>query len=163
MPIPTQYFAEMLGPAVKPFERINFSSHIQKGEAITEPFKDTVYDATENNLPPNAILAEKQEILNGEANHAKYLWVIDQNGLVIIPEQIPNPEAGRGVVCHTNLTGGNPAMQGGELWFDTEGVVYLNNKSGRYGINITLKQREAVLAYFRFVGYENVVQLMPAR
>lgn len=159
MPLPTKLQIENLGPNVMPFERrANSQSKIQEGESITELFQNAVYDATEDSLPSNVILSEKLDILNGNANKAKYLWIIDESGLRIIPEQTVNPHAGRKVVCHTNLTGGELALQGGELWFDTQGYVYINNNSGRYGAS-TFKHREAILDYFRFVGYENIFQL----
>ena len=161
MPLPNKLQIENLGPNVMPFERrANLQFKVQEGEALTEIFQTVVYDATEDSLPSNVILADKLSILNGGADDAKYLWIIDENGLKIIPEQTANPFAGRKVVCHTNLTGGQLALQGGELWFDAEGHVYLNNKSGRYGAT-TLKHREAVLDYFQFVGYKNVLQLKP--
>ena len=69
----------------------------------------------------------------------------------------PNPAAERGNVCHTNITGGMPALQGGELWFGEDGNVYINNASGRYGANSIL-QEEAVIEYFNLLGYD-VVQL----
>jgi hypothetical protein len=160
MPLPTKLQIENLGPNVMPFERRgNPQFKIQDGEAITELFQNAVYDATEDSLPLNVILVDKLNILNGDANDAKYLWIINESGLRIILEQTVNPHAGRKVVCHTNLTGGELALQGGELWFDMQGHVYLNNKSGRYGAS-TLKHREAILDYFRFVGYGNVFQLL---
>ena len=159
MPLPTEIQIENLGPNVMPFERrANLQFKVQEGEALTELFQAAVYDATENGLPSNVKLADKLDILNGKADDAKYLWIINESGLKIIPEQTSNPFAGRKVVCHTNLTGGQLALQGGESWFDAEEHVYVNNKSGRYGAT-TLKHREAVLDYFQFVGYKNVSQL----
>jgi hypothetical protein len=80
----------------------------------------------------------------------------------IILESIPNPEAQKkGVVCHTNITGGKPALQGGELWFGDDDKVYLNHYSGRYGA-ITVEHRQAVLAYFTSLGI-TVVPLVGSR
>ena len=47
-------------------------------------------------------------------------------------------------------------MQGGELWFGTDGVVYINYSSGRYGA-FTDEHRQTVLDYFYYVEYEKVV------
>jgi hypothetical protein len=158
MPKPTELHFINLGPLVKPFERTNFKSKILEGEDLIQPFISQTYNATENSLPENVLFSDKDKILSGNAESSKYLWIIDEDGLIIIPEQTQNELAGRQVVCHTNITGGKPALQGGELWFDKEGTIYINNKSGRYGAS-TLNQREAILDYFRFVGYKNIVQL----
>ena len=46
-----------------------------------------------------------------------FLWVIDATGLKIILESTPNPRSDRGCVCHTNITNGGKAIQGGEIFF----------------------------------------------
>lgn len=158
MPKPTIEQLQNLGESVGPFERTNFKRKVLKGEDLKEEFARFVYDATDNDYPSNRLKASAEDIMEGKAENQKYLWIINKDGLFIIPEQTKNSDAGRGVVCHTNLTGGGAANQGGELWFDNDGMVYINNKSGRYGAT-TLSQRNAVIDYFQFVGYENVKQL----
>lgn len=158
MPKPTPDQLNNLGELVQPFERTGFKRKVLEGEALKIPFLPSIYDATDNNYPENVLRAAPQNILNGEAELAKYLWIISTDGLVIIPEQTPNQNAARGVVCHTNLTEGKAAIQGGELWFGEDDVVYINNKSGRYGAT-TLKEREAILEYFQSVGYKNIEQI----
>ncbi|MEA5403189.1 hypothetical protein VB776_09710 [Arcicella sp. DC2W] len=147
-----------MGPTVEPFERVDFKRKVLEGEDLTAPFEHLVYDATENSFPSDVILAEANDIINENAKEATYLWVIDNEGLRIIPENTPNEKSSRKVVCHTNLTGGKNALQGGELWFGKDNHVYVNNKSGRYGCS-TIKQREAIIEYFKCVGYKNVIQL----
>lgn len=158
MPKSTPQQLEALGPLVLPFERTDFKRKILIGEDLKDTFLPFIYDATENSYPENVRKASPNEILEDNAEESKYLWIIEEKGILIIPEQTANSSAERGVVCHTNLTGGKPALQGGELWFGTDGIVYINNKSGRYGAN-TLAQLEAILTYFRYVGYTNVKQL----
>ena len=159
MPKPTESQLYKLGNLVQPFERTGFKRKILAGEDLKEPFDSFIYDATNNHYPNNVLLSNPEEVMVGKAENTKYLWIIDQNGLFIIPEQTANSFTVRGVVCHTNLTGGGSAIQGGELWFGTDGVVYINNKSGRYGAT-TLEERYTILDYFGFVGYKNVQQLI---
>lgn len=159
MPKPTPQQLKRLGPLVLPFERTDFKRKVLYGEDIKETFLSFIYDATDNSYPENVKKVLPNKIIEGDAEDGKYLWIIEEKGLFIIPEQTTNRLAERGVVCHTNLTSGKLAFQGGELWFGTDEFVYINNKSGRYGAN-TLAQREAILEYFRYVGYQNVKQLI---
>lgn len=56
---------------------------------------------TENSLPPNVVLT------NGDPDsNNRYLRIIDTDGLFIILESTANPNSSRGIVCHTNITGG---------------------------------------------------------
>lgn len=158
MPKPTIEQLQNLGEAVEPFERTNFKRKVLQGEAIREEFISQIYDATEDGYPNEVKRVSFAEIEDGQVNDSKYLWVIDENRLTIILENTPNEIAERGCVCHTNLTEGRKAIQGGELWFGQDNEVYINNKSGRYGAT-TLSQRNAAIDYFWFVGYKNVKQL----
>lgn len=146
---------ERLGPSVLPFERRQFSSKIAVGEDIL--FADETIDGNAGVRPIDAPLLSVETILNSQPVAGKYLWIIDYQGLKLLPEATPNPYAARQMVCHTNITGGRAALQGGELWFGDDGKVYINNKSGRYGAN-TIVQQTAVLDYFRSLSYD-VVQL----
>ena len=65
---------------------------------------------------------------NGENCH---LWVIDQRGRPCISEA-PLARLGKGNLHHTNLTGGEEASIGGEVWFDEMPRIYLSGSSGRY-------------------------------
>ncbi|MBO0931169.1 hypothetical protein [Fibrella aquatilis] len=119
-------------------------------------FDDFIFDATDGGKPSETIVTPVDEI-KYERSVGRYLWVIDRYGLKLILEATPNNALARGIVCHTNITGGEPALQGGELWFGDDGKVYINNKSGRYG-SATPVQDAAVFDYFVSLGYD-VVQL----
>jgi len=151
-----------LGLNKRPFEGVpaGINTKIEEGEDITDVFAEYVFHPRlgEDLIPPNVVSAKPEDILSQNLPVIKpltYLWIIDDNGLHIILEQTKNPKARRGVVCHTNITGGAPARQGGELWFGTDGRVYINNKSGRYGgVHIPESQKQAVRDYFESFGYE---------
>ena len=145
----TQQQIDALGPEVLPFERENFRRPVEKGEAIL--FNTLIYDVSRMGKPVNVVRVSS-EIALQQSRIGRYLWIIDKDGLKILFEATPNPEAKRGVVCHTNITGGQSALQGGELWFGDADKVYLNYQSGRYGPN-QISQRQAVLAYFNSLGF----------
>ena len=65
------------------------------------------------------------------------------------------PPLASGKVKHTNLTGGQPASCGGELWFEAPYAkrLYVNGCSGRYGPQ-TAQQLEDAISVFRGLGYE---------
>ncbi|WP_375443896.1 hypothetical protein [uncultured Fibrella sp.] len=129
---------------------------ISVGEDIL--FDAETFNATNGGKPPNCVVISSATVFQ-QSKDGLYLWVIDQNGLRILLEATPNPIAKRGVVCHTNITGGALALQGGELWFGDDDKVYINYSSGRYGA-LTAVQEEAVIDYFTSLGYD-VVQLGP--
>ena len=81
-----------------------------------------------------------------------YLWVIDLSGIPYILEYAL-PELGGNPPKHTNLTGGNPASTGGELWFHTESSLFLSGKSGRYGPRDEQQLADAVTV-FEDYGYD---------
>jgi hypothetical protein len=138
-----------LGPAVLPYERGVANKPIGSGEDIL--FLDHIMSLNTGVIPAGCLRCEMLQPMELPANR-KYLWIIDHKGLRIILEATPNPLADRRCVCHTNITGGASALQGGELWFDTSDQIHLNYKSGRYG-DPTPDQQQAVLDYFRQVGF----------
>lgn len=157
-----------MGPPVEPFERNDWNKRrIGVGETITVDFLNQIYTAQKGEYPPNLITINSEVIPNeynkrskGAMKAAKYIWVIDNNGLRMMLDSVPNPQAterNEANVCHTNITGGKKALQGGELWFDENGTVYINNLSGRYGA-INEQQERAVFDYFSLY-YPKVVQL----
>jgi hypothetical protein len=143
-----------LGSPVSPFERRGFKKSIEAGEDII--FVDDIITIGDRHIPKGCLRCDLSAPIYTPDDH-KYLWIIDQKGLRVILERTSNPDAVRGYVCHTNITGGGKALQGGELWFDFSGTIYLNYKSGRYGAN-SEEHREAVLEYFQRLGF-TVVQL----
>ena len=66
-------------------------------------------------MPPGAI---------GQGSK-RYLWVIDRSGIPYIIEQ-PLPDIDNGLPKHTNLTGGEGAYLGGELWFTDNSSLFLS-------------------------------------
>lgn len=79
----------------------------------------------------------------------KYLWLIMDQEVRVIEENIqPIPK-------HTNLSGGENAYCGGEVWFTTPNHIYFNGGSGRYTPRSKeeLENIETALQYF---GYDVV-------
>lgn len=85
---------------------------------------------------------------------ATYLWVIDGTGIKVIIER-PNDALNGGLPKHSNLTGGLPAFLGGEIWFASEGKLYISGGSGRYP-PIDASQLEEVATILRAAGYQVV-------
>ena len=69
--------------------------------------------------------------LSGECGSNRYLWIIDRRGIPYIIER-PLPYLGGVEPKHTNLTGGEDAYLGGELWFSDSSSLFLSGGSGRY-------------------------------
>lgn len=151
----TEEQIDKLGPEILPFERRErgFKGIIKEGEAI--PFDDFIHNVTVSGPPKDIFIVLFVDILNNSPLSGKYLWIIDKAGFKILLEATPNAEAERRMICHTNITGGMPALQGGELWFGDDGRVYINNKSGRYGAHTTV-QEDAVIAYFVSLGLDAI-------
>ncbi len=153
---PNQLQKRQLGPLVRPFERHNRLQPEQKrtlklGEG--ELFSVAIYDATEDGRPDRVITTK----LSDRDSANKYIWVITPNGLFIAYEATPgHPNRFRTGLCHSNLTGGKRAYQGGELWFIEGDVIVINFYSGRYGAE-NKTQEDAVLLYFQSVGYQTVL------
>jgi len=171
MAAPTAQQIQNLGPATMPFGRSKTKTidSLQRGaEDILYTIENGVYDATNNDEPNDIekITVEELEFVQEKPNEIvvkKYLWVIRQNDLRIIPERTPNLKRTRKqIVCHTNLTGESEALQGGELYFCVNGNLYINNSSDRFGCReddaLYATHREAVLVYFRSI-YQNVFYL----
>lgn len=125
------------------------------------------YDASDNKYPEGIIFANSIDEIIDEKKLASqkrfdeikdrrtYLWVIDEERILIAPEATP-ATSDRGVICHTNITGNTKARIGGELWFlkkeGGEYEVHLNFASGRYGTEDDLTW-EKVYQLFDCVGY----------
>ena len=81
-----------------------------------------------------------------------HLWVIDERGRPCI-SQTPLKRLGDGKLHHTNLTGGEKASVGGEVWFGDLPLIYLSGSSGRYPPEKPA-HLEAAEYLFRAVGFE---------
>ena len=126
------------------------------------------YDASDNKYPENYFYAtDIQEIVNEKDSSQKhdysnipvrnmYLWVLKDNQIRMIREATV-VECKRGHASHPNLTGGEDAIIGGELWFlkkeTGETEVHLNLDSGRYTARDVPSQFPQVQALFECVGY----------
>lgn len=60
-----------------------------------------------------------------------YIWVIDSSGIPYVIE-LPMPILGNKEPKHTNLTSGERAYVGGQLWFHSEHCMYVSGGSGRF-------------------------------
>ena len=148
---PKPNLLDRLRPAVLPFARYNIKNPNNKklvaiGEAIS--FEDQLVHV--NKDEPKTVIITTLDNLSMES---RYLWIIDEFGnLSIILETTSNPEAARKCVCHSNMTGGREALQGGEVWFLSPKSIVLNFRSGRYGAE-TPDHEKAVVEYWEFFDF----------
>lgn len=152
---PTRSQKRKLGPLVAPFERhnrIHPEKKRQMGPGEDQLVSWAIYDASEDGLPGDVQLTDHAVI--DETN--KYIWVITTAGLFMVFESTKGPNRNRSGLCHSNITGGKKAYQGGELWFLRDNSVVINFYSGRYGAENKIQER-AVVDYFHSVGYETVL------
>ena len=85
----------------------------------------------------------------------RYLWVIDSNGVPYIREMsIPALEGNTdNLPKHTNLTGGETAYVGGELWYRSCIDLYVSGGSGRYPPGDE-SQLDGAVGVFKGFGYD---------
>ena len=67
----------------------------------------------------------------GDRGSNRYLWVINLQGIPYIIER-PLSDIDGFDPKHTNLTGGEDAYLGGELWFSDNAHLFVSGGSGRY-------------------------------
>ncbi|TDO97108.1 hypothetical protein [Flavobacterium sp. 245] len=149
---PTRSLLDRLGPAVLPFERYNKNNpNIPKTVAVGE---DILFKAELIPVHSPGLTSVFTATLDNLSKETRYLWIIDTEGtLYIIIESTPNPIAERKCVCHSNMTGGGAALQGGELWFLNPDSIVLNFRSGRYGAE-TIEHEDAVIEYWELRGFK---------
>ena len=80
--------------------------------------------------PATDVLFGKPPVSLGDLGQHRYLWVIDASGVPYIGE-VRIPAIGM-KPKHTNLTGGQEAYLGGEMWFASSDALYISGGSGRY-------------------------------
>jgi len=126
------------------------------------------YDASCNKFPKSVVTASSLDEIKQEKKLASlwkhedipvrrmYLWVLKDEKIFIAHEAIP-VDSDRGFICHSNITAGEKAIIGGELWFLKEAdgniKVYINFDSGRYKTVDAVKQYPLVIDLFKCVGY----------
>lgn len=155
--------AAKMGPLIEPFERRKDLLNPKPGIGECEDFSNQTEDKSKNgDIPFEDCHLTAEELQNpyGLPDKKKFLWLIDLDGeelrLRIIPEVTENDKSDRGVVCHTNISACNKALQGGECWWNADQkIMYINDKSGRYGAETKL-QWQAVLDFFREIGYSRL-------
>lgn len=107
MPRPSAGVKAIIGPLVSPYERTN-KRFGERREATTEEcedFRAMCYDASKDGRPEDVRVAPG-EVLD---DHTKYLWIINDKGLFLLWERTYANPSTRRMVCHTNLTAGEPA------------------------------------------------------
>ena len=109
----------------------------------------------ELDVPP----AEGVQFAMPPSPNDKYIWVINPCGLPCSLERLPDIVAvlpglakRSGRISHTNLSGGQDAHSGGEMWFPNDKTIILNGGSGRYPPRSANELADIVLA-FRACGW----------
>lgn len=106
-----------------------------------------------NNAPATwATLTDPPTFENAKNGNSLYLWIITDTPPTVYcikehEERALTEERNR--ACHTNLTGGQPACAGGEMWFSSPNTIYLNGCSGRYPVQSEEQLRDAALVFTR--------------
>jgi len=100
--------------------------------------------------------AVKGELPVSHPTQNPYLWVI---GMERVPAILEAAEIGKSleskIVKHTNLTGGEDAHCGGEVWFIEDRKIIISGSSGRYGPDRNDGEKLANAAHvFKEQGYE---------
>lgn len=170
MPALSSDHIQVLGPLIQPFERsLNKTiDDLKPGEGHNSEFLNKIHDGINNHKPEpyHEITLEELKfyrIMDGGSYPEKcYLWVIDAVSIKMIWEKTMNVRRGEAIpekmyVCHTNITGCNPAYLGGELYFCQDGNIYVNFKSDRYGRPETEEKKRMAIQYMEYVGYKNLV------
>jgi hypothetical protein len=164
-----------LAPLINPFEghaTKTIESHILAGEGHNDEFLGLIYDGKDNNFPdqfsghlyltPGEVIQNKIE--NGNPFPLKcFLWVIDQVSIKILWEMTSNiirkksnPE--KPYVCHTNITGSGRAYVGGEMYFCSNGYIYVNFNSDRYGVTASEQKKSMAIQYMADCNYKNIIR-----
>lgn len=109
--------------------------------------------------PPLATNVRTTPNKHDHGGSGRHLWVLVDSTIPCILESAPQvvPPLESGKAKHTNLTGGDPASCGGELWADpiVDDKIYVNGASGRYGPR-TPEQLEDAVSVFESVGFQVV-------
>lgn len=139
------------GSLTEPFGRCNrplppHKMKVDDGHKNRKLFADYIHNAKNNGTPKhptdlriiddNLLDEIKKRTYEKEIKRKYcYIWVINKDEIIeILWEGQFNPEDTLyNEVKHTNITGGEEAFHGGELFFGKNNVIYINNSSDRYG------------------------------
>lgn len=106
-----------------------------------------------NDAPASwAIITDPPTFEKAKNNKSLYLWIITDTPPEVrcIKEQDSRAVTEkRNCAHHTNLTGGQPACAGGEMWFASPSTIYLNGISGRYPVQDEVQLQEAASVFTR--------------
>lgn len=161
----------LLPAMVEPFGRSNKAPEariLKDGEKESDGFSPPAHPAEFDGMPNGIVYVTEEEIeahlkVRGRFKEKCFLWVIDETMIRIIREKTQNIKRAFDAtcVCHTNLTGGEQARVGGEMFFAEDGQVFINPWSDRYGgINISADEWEATKQYFIKVGYTDLIDII---
>jgi hypothetical protein len=174
MAAPTKNEILGFGQLIKPFQRNKRGKTIEKDLKPAHTINtnesgigDKIHNAEDDGLPeypsekkyvtediiPKII---KYDIDKSKKKSCCYLWVLNEQGIKILWEGVENLQDVEDYsVKHTNISGGDTAFHGGELFVHENKKIYINNKSDRYGDSET-EQWNAVIVYFKkvYVDYE---------
>lgn len=121
---------------------------LEDWHCIREDFDDLIHNGEFNGLPqyPNELKIVPEEYIEELSTYGKitnfdikkefcYLWVLNTSKVFeIIWEGTTNEKDTAGnLIKHSNITAGGLAYNGGEMYFGTSKIIYLNNESDRYG------------------------------
>ncbi len=139
------------GDLTEPFGRSKrplppHKQRVEDGHKNRELFADFIHNAKNNGTPnhPSELqiidddllnLIKKREYDKSIKKKYCYIWVINKDEIIeILWEGLLNPEDTLfNEVKHTNITAGEKAFHGGELFFGKDNTIYINNGSDRYG------------------------------
>lgn len=123
-------------------------------------YNDEVKDLTGKSDFFSLSVAPQRPFITGEAPTApkqdgvgKLLFLVATESVVLAPEHgTSGKSTERGRLAHTNLSGGQPAHAGGELWFRDETSFWMTWASSRY-VARSAEERTALVDSFRQSGY----------
>jgi len=177
MATPTQQEIQGFGELIEPFQRNTRGKTMGKDlkdahkiNSIESGIGDKIHDAVNDGLPNHPTVKKfvTDEILaqisrRELANKKEYcfLWVLDQDGIKILWENVENFLDVDREVKHTNITAAGLAFHGGELFVTEDNKIFVNNASDRYG-DSERQNWNAVIAYFKttYIEYQ-IIDLRP--
>jgi len=177
MATPTQQELQAFGELIKPFERSTRGKTLEKDlkdahkiNSIESGIGNKIHDAVNDGLPKHPTVKKyvtdeiilqisKKELANKK--EYCFLWVLDQDGIKVLWENVENLLDVDKEVKHTNITAAGLAFHGGELFVTEDNRIFVNNASDRYG-DSERQHWNAVIAYFRTTYNEyQIIDLRP--